>query len=104
MLSAALTALEPSATAALLKAPGASGLGADTAGKRKARPSIKALQPDKPPPFTPVPGVPAASSAAATTRPDAVRGSRSPCARTPPRVEVVPAGASYPACTCSARG
>ena len=61
VLSAALTALEPSATAALMKTPGSSGLAADAgsgaaAGKpRKARPSIKALQPDKPPPFTPVP-------------------------------------------------
>ena len=82
VLSAALTALEPSATAALMKTPGSSGLAADAgsgaaAGKpRKSRPSIKALQPDKPPPFTPVPGVPAASSAAATTKPDAVRGAR----------------------------
>ena len=83
VLRAALAASEPSATASLLKTPGSSASGVDAAGAaagkpRKARPSIKALQPDKPPPFTPVPGVSAAaSSTAATTKPHAVCGALS---------------------------
>jgi len=66
-LASCMSALDPSATSALLKAPGA-GL-ATAGGARKARPSIKALQPEKPPPFTPVPGVPpvAATAVAATS-------------------------------------
>ena len=39
------------------------------AGKVKARPSIKALQPEQPPPFTAVPGVPAALQPAETKHP-----------------------------------
>ena len=64
-LASCMSALDPSATSALLKAPGA---GLATAGvARKARPSIKALQPEKPPPFTPVPGVPPVLATVAAT-------------------------------------
>jgi hypothetical protein len=66
-LASSLSALEPAATAKLLKAPGAvqpAGRPAPSSGK-KARPSIRALKPEAPPPFTPVPGVAAAGCAGA---------------------------------------
>lgn len=63
-LASSLSALEPPATSKLLKAPGALPLAAGAqasagASGKKTRPSIRALKPDVPPPFTPVPGVPA---------------------------------------------
>ena len=64
VLESSLSALEPPATSKLLKAPGAMPLAAASqapaASGKKTRPSIRALKPEAPPPFTPVPGVPAA--------------------------------------------
>ena len=71
-LVSALKALDPAPTDLLLKSPGRSNMSAvgqprASGGARKVRPSIKALQPEVPPPFTPLPGAPAAVQAAATS-------------------------------------
>ena len=70
-MASCLSAFDPAPTSTLMKIPGSSATASPAkpvaAGGRKARPSIKALQEEKPPPFTPVPGVPLASSNTATT-------------------------------------
>lgn len=71
VVASCLSAFDPAPTSTLMKIPGSSATASPAkpvaAGGRKARPSIKALQEEKPPPFTPVPGVPLASSNTATT-------------------------------------
>lgn len=64
-LASSLSAMEPPATAKLLRAPGAGVPAPAPSSGKKTRPSIRALKPEAPPPFTPVPGVPAAGAAGA---------------------------------------